>query len=220
MITLVITSCGRLDLLERTIKSFQKFNSYPIEKTIIVDDSGTEWVHRELKERYSDYELILKPHRGQLACIDAAYSRVNTPYIFHLEEDWEFIKGGFIEDSLKILKAMPLVLQVWIWNGNRHPVKDTRYQIKDIQFQVLGEINDWYGFGFNPGLRRLKDYYLVRPFGNFKRPEGAPLASTECMIGIKYHELGFYSVILPETYCNHIGVGRYGKQTIGGDSRK
>ena len=59
MITLVITACGRLDLLKRTIDSFNKYNNYPIYKRIIVDDSGDEKVHEELKKNYQGYHLIL-----------------------------------------------------------------------------------------------------------------------------------------------------------------
>ena len=37
-VTVVITSCGRLDLLDKTLSSFMEFNTYPIEKFIIIDD--------------------------------------------------------------------------------------------------------------------------------------------------------------------------------------
>src|SRR5271170_1236016 len=39
-VTVVVTSCGRQDLLERTMDSFLKYNRYPISKYIIVEDSG------------------------------------------------------------------------------------------------------------------------------------------------------------------------------------
>ena len=44
---------------------------------------------------------------GQNASIDKMYKNVNTEYIFHCEEDWEFYKSGFIEDSLKVLETQP-----------------------------------------------------------------------------------------------------------------
>lgn len=220
MITVVITACGRLELLDRTIKSFLRCNAYPVEEFIIVDDSGTEWVHKEIRKRYPNATLILKEHRGQLACIDDAYSRVETPYIFHLEEDWEFHKGGFVEKSLHILKTCPNVLQVWLWNGHKHPILEPSYLIKDTRFQVVGVAHEsWFGFGFTPGLRRLKEYNEMAPFVRFNKPD-APLAAGECLIGMEYHKMGYYSAILPETYCEHIGIGVVGKQTIGGDRRR
>ena len=39
-ITVVITSCNRPDLLKPTLASFFKYNTYPIQKIIIIDDSG------------------------------------------------------------------------------------------------------------------------------------------------------------------------------------
>jgi len=38
-VTAVITSCGRFDLLEETLDSFFEFNTYPIKKIIITEDS-------------------------------------------------------------------------------------------------------------------------------------------------------------------------------------
>ena len=41
-VTLVITSCGRFDLLKETLDSFFEYNTYPIKKIII-----TETVQKE-----------------------------------------------------------------------------------------------------------------------------------------------------------------------------
>ena len=30
---------------------------------------------------------------------------VETEWIFHREEDWEFIDGGFIEDSMEVFES-------------------------------------------------------------------------------------------------------------------
>ena len=38
-VSLVVTSCGRFDLLERTLDSFFKYNTYPIKEVIITEDS-------------------------------------------------------------------------------------------------------------------------------------------------------------------------------------
>ena len=52
-VSLVITSCGRFDLLEETLDSFFKYNTYPIKKIIITEDS-TEG--NKLKKLVSKYE--------------------------------------------------------------------------------------------------------------------------------------------------------------------
>ena len=38
-ITFVLTSCGRIDLLNPTLESFFKNNSYKLEKLFLVEDS-------------------------------------------------------------------------------------------------------------------------------------------------------------------------------------
>ena len=38
--TLVVTSCGRFDLLRRTLESFDRYNTAPIREVFITEDSG------------------------------------------------------------------------------------------------------------------------------------------------------------------------------------
>ena len=62
---------------------------------------------------------------GQLASIDIAYSHVTTPWIFHCEEDWEFYRFGFIEESLRILRLEPSYVMVALRahdDLNGHPI--------------------------------------------------------------------------------------------------
>ena len=204
MITVVITSCGRLDLLDRTISSFLQFNTYPISGFIIVDDSGDQDIHVQLMGRYPNYELILKEHRGQVECIDDAYSRVTTPYIFHCEDDWEFTKGGFMEPSLTILESNPKVMLVWLL----HPNIDIEPEIlkaDDIEYRLAGNdpTETWHGFTWNPSLRRISEYNLVKPYSQFILNENS--AVTECGIGQTLYEKGFKAAILNDEYCHHIG---------------
>lgn len=43
-ITLVVTSCGRFDLLKRTLETFDLFNTAEIREVFITEDSGDEAV--------------------------------------------------------------------------------------------------------------------------------------------------------------------------------
>lgn len=118
-ITLVLTSCGRLDLLEKTLDSFFEFNTYPIHQFIITEDSTDQNIFDQcitLNKKYDNkLEFIFNKEKlGQTKSIDLAYSTIKTPYIFHLEDDWEFYKPNFIEDSIKLLESRPDILQAWI----------------------------------------------------------------------------------------------------------
>ena len=73
-ITLCISSCGRLHLLEQTLESISQFNTYPIVKSIIIDDSGKEqnWdpIVELLDEISDSHEIIIneKIYRHILKC--------------------------------------------------------------------------------------------------------------------------------------------------------
>jgi hypothetical protein len=178
-ITLVLTSCGRYDLLAQTLDSFYKYNTYPIKEVIISEDWNRD---------------------GQTKSIDRAYSRVTTPYIFHCEEDWVFYKSGFIEKSLEILEKYPNILQVWLRehnDTNGHPI------VKLPQFEFETMLNPWGvwgGFSWNPGLRRLADYKaLGKTFTELTQ---------EHIVSQVYTSLGFHAAITPTGYVRHIGWDR------------
>ena len=48
----VITSCGRVDLLNKTLESFFKFNSFKFEKLFLIEDSVDEKVYKQVKTKW------------------------------------------------------------------------------------------------------------------------------------------------------------------------
>ena len=54
-VTLVVTSCGRFDLLKDTLESFDRYNTAPIREVFITEDSGDDAVHDAVPEHW-------KPH--------------------------------------------------------------------------------------------------------------------------------------------------------------
>ena len=79
----------------------------------------------EILRKY-DYSLIFNENRqGQIKSVDYAYSMVETPYIFHLEDDWEFYESYFIEHSFKLMDEDSKLITVWLRELNDtmdHPV--------------------------------------------------------------------------------------------------
>lgn len=211
MITVVLNSCGRFDLLERTLASFNAFNSYPVSEIIIIDDSGDAEMHRKLREHYGHYTLVIEPHRGLIPCIDDGFSRVKTEFVFKLEDDWEFYRGGFIEKSIKILNARPEVLNVWLRernDTNGHPIEPGYQQGGGIVFSyvALNFMGQWHGFTFNPSVWRVSDYKKLAPFSAICG-EGN-MGTQEMNIGQWYHLFGYRGVIMREGYVRHIGWNR------------
>ena len=74
-ITLVVTSCGRFDLLKRALESFDLFNTADIREVFITADSGDEAVRHAVPEHWRSHctFLIIRPKLGQLSLIDLAY---------------------------------------------------------------------------------------------------------------------------------------------------
>jgi glycosyltransferase involved in cell wall biosynthesis len=219
-ITVVITSCNRADLLEKTLQSFFKFNTYPIKKIIIIDDSGIHGcIDNTLKiiPSHIDRQLIYnEKNLGQIKSIDKAYSLVDTEYIFHCEDDWEFYNYGFMEKSLEILKSDSKIFCVWLreyQNGrvvlNGHPVVQEVHNNMYRKLGVFQERNNiWCGFTFNPGLRRLQDYKINGPYSKIPKTEcNSSCGGIEAYLSKLYFSQQFYSAITLNTsgYVKHIG---------------
>ena len=210
-ITFVLTSCNRFDLLDETLKSFIKNNTYPIKKYIFIEDSHKieelESVIGKFPE-IKDKALLLnnEPKLGQMASIDRAYSFVDTDYIFHCEDDWEFYNKDFIKDSLSVLQQDKTIVSVWIRakdDTNGMPIEEEVLRTDEgTEYQLLktGYRNVWHGFTLNPGLRRTENYIIGKPFSE----KGSEEALSEF-----YFEKGFRGAILPKGYLKHIGWFRH-----------
>jgi len=229
-VTFVMTACGRPDLMERTLDSFMRTNKHPIKRYIITEDSGDKTVFEECKrlnqQKYGNkLEFIFnEPKLGQVRSIDLAYSMVDTEYVFHCEEDWEFYKPGFIEASMIVLKDEK-VLQAWIRPKSDkilNPISEEVYEIGGIRVRDVKPVSffvpkggpggkdltvrDYMGFSWNPGLKRMSDYMLLK--------RGYLGAGAEHSIDAFYrsHKKGFKVVSIStnddEGYVKHIGWGR------------
>lgn len=207
-ITFCLTSCGRFDLLQETLRSFFENNAYPIAKYIIVEDSGyynaANHLHNITKEfSKSNFHIIVNEKRiGQIPSIDRAYREVDTPYIFHCEDDWKFTKPGFMEPSLDILEHIPEAVMVWL----RDPL-DVPQMVQSMQlyssphrfFDVTRAFPE-FTLNFNPGLRRFADY---RKVGNYQK-----LGTLEHHIGNFYYSKNKKIILLGGSpYYRHIGKG-------------
>jgi GT2 family glycosyltransferase len=220
-VTLVVTSCGRVDLLKQTLISFFKFNRYPIEECIIVEDSGTtidlsfltEIVPVKLKVLINDTNI------GQIHSIDKAYAEIQTPYIFHCEDDWEFYKCGFIEESIKILKEDTTVSNVWLRSHSDtmgHPIDFNLIKKNDIEYFYMTTHykGKWHGFSLNPGLRRTSDYLKFKPYSNLQvmiRKKKTMIMLGEVDLSMHYFEYGYRGAITTNSdgYVKHIGEKRH-----------
>jgi hypothetical protein len=206
-VTLFITSCGRPNLLKKTLESFVKFNTYPIKNVILCEDSGVKGIVDFAKDIlpypitfcYNDTRI------GQMKTIEKYTQLINTPYVFHLEDDYEFFKSGFIEMSFTLLHSDPKISQVLL--------EDEQYifasvninsKMKKVMSNNIGDVTANNGDGplscysWRPSLKRIEIHKMRMPY---------ELWDDEYTIQLHLNKLGYYSVIPTNEigFCRHIG---------------
>ena len=200
----VLTSCGRFDLLRRTVESFLRFADVRPLQFIIVEDSGDDKVRDSLAGLDFPFEFVINsPPLGQDAAIDAGYARVKTPLVFHCEDDWLFFRGGFIRESFVLLEKFPKVGVVYLRGRDeqRQLCESPYEEIEGVMFcrsrpDIYPEM---YVYAYNPGLRRLSDYRRVAPLAKI---------GNEGMVNYVFKKLGFNSAYLEIPAVVHLGWGR------------
>lgn len=216
-IDVIITSCGRFDLLRRTLDSFYKYNTFPIRTFTVYDDYGAnkggQQYEIEIEQLRLEYLKITfaygRERIGQIQALNKLMRGVITEYYFTLEDDWEFYKSGFIERSIEILDNEKDIINVWLRSGedtNGHPsepIKNCIYRI--LSDNHVNKAGIWTGFTFNPSVRRLSDYNLIGSYSKHATFNPQRPWDSECKIGLLYRELGYKAAILPQGYVKHIG---------------
>ena len=203
-VTLFITSCGRPKLLRRTIESFVKYNTYPIKEVILCEDSGVNGIVDFAKD-ISPYPVIFcynEVRSGQMKTIERYTPLIKTPYVFHLEDDYEFFDYGFIELSFKIMDSDKNIAQVLLEESQYY------YDKVDINnplcYKIVGRSGDMSCFSWRPSLKKIEIQKLRMPY---------ELWDDEFTVQLRMNKLGYYSVISTERlykegtkgFCINIG---------------
>ena len=211
-VTLFITSCGRPQLLKKTLDSFVKYNTYPITQVILCEDSGINGIVDFVKDilPYPITFCYNEMRMGQMKTIEKYTQLIKTPYVFHLEDDYEFFDSGFIEMSFKILDSDTRISQVLL-EDEQHTY--SKIDIGNplcykVMTNKLGEINANNGdgpltvFSWRPSLKRIEIQKLRMPYQPW---------DDEYTIQLKVNKLGYYSVVTKNIkngrlgFCTHIG---------------
>ncbi len=216
-VSLVLTSCGRWDLLERTLQSYVDFKSDLVGEFILIDDSGLN--SKKLNEIYNKFKIHFKnsllienpKNLGQVKSIDIAYAQVNSEYILHLEDDWEFFEEGFVEEGLVALSANPKILNC-IFRDKTDLKKNREAPLVEQDKAGYFVEQEWV-ISFNPSLRRVSDYKKTNQTYTevIIDLEKKGLSENQCEKDLSKHykELGYYSVYSKGNYCRHIGYHRH-----------
>ena len=208
--SVVLTSCGRFELLRRTVESFAAFADIAPAKFVLVEDSGDEAVRDVVAGVDLPFDIVVnRPRRGQAKAIDIGYARVTTPHVFHCQDDWAFFRGGFVGESFAVLNAHADVSAVMLRGRDEH-----RW-FKKLPYETVGGVEyfrarrdlHWYyfGYGYNPGLRRMSDYKRIAPIANI---------GGEKEVSFVFKRLGFVTAHLEVPAVRHLG---YGNRALDGE---
>ncbi|AGA64843.1 hypothetical protein B488_08510 [Liberibacter crescens BT-1] len=204
-VTVVITSCRRFGLLNRTLESFFSTNDYLVSEIIIVEDSDDKNV-LEILEMFPNQGirvLLNGSNFGQLRSIDIAYSQVKIPYILHMEDDWLFCGSGLIHSAVNILKMNPEILLVQMRTESDMPscIRCLPDTVSPVPYKKIPATahHVWYSFTFNPSLKRISDYLQLSG--------GYSAFFDEVSISLYYKDMGKVMAWIKNADVRHIGYG-------------
>lgn len=204
--TIVVTSCGRFDLLRETLQSLFRQLDRQAARVLVIEDSGNDAVRDAVSGLGPAIDVIVNtPQLGQMKAIDKAYATVTTPYIFHCEDDWEFFRSGFIAESIALLKARPDVSMVGL-----RPRAELNTLVREMPVERVGALEyfvldpslhpEYFSYSFNPGMRRLADVQAMGPLAAI---------GYEPDVSYAFKQRGFRIANLQHPAVRHIGEGRH-----------
>ena len=202
-IDLCLTIGRRPSLLRQTLESLLHRANF--KQIVAINDFRDEVTNDVFKELCPTGILInLDEQIGHHRAVDLMYSKVNSPYILHCEDDWLFNSDLMLTESIKLLQ----------WNNNIGSVclrkiedfnlneeeefKKITQNYGDIKFCRLDGTHDqWHGFTFNPHVTSLSQWKAFGPYSAFKK---------ERHISRKLRSTGTFVAYLQPGSCVHIGV--------------
>ena len=205
-ITFVTTTCKRLWFFEKTMDSFlnQCTDLYVIDKWLCIDDNSSQTDRDIMKEKYPFFEFVLKTpeQKGHAPSLNIMLERVNTKYVFLLEDDWETSAPfslttyiTFIEENnydqivfrkfweqahpqIKIINHNPVFNYLY---SPYHPQKNTlveNYKNKYIEyekeFDIFTKVSQDNGGNYYPGFSLNPSVFCIDKIknNNLKFAEG------------------------------------------------
>ena len=202
-ITPVLTSCGRFDLLQQTISSFAGQFDAP---RILVSEDSTDAAGAAAFARANPIaDMRVHPEKfGQMRSIDALYAEVETPYVLHLEDDWNFTAGVDLDAVVSFLEAHDDVSVVCIAYrfDKRFARHVTRTSHAGLEFLLwdLDTHPKWFSYSFNPSVGRLSLWRELGSFTSFGTEENVSAACKARGLRIAY--------VVP-SIGHHIGDDRH-----------
>ena len=200
--TLCLTIGRRPELLRQTLESL--FDQSPsFAHVIAINDFGDAPTNAVFKAMCPMGELVdLGRQVGHHAAVDAMYQRIQTPYVFHCEDDWLF-DGDLKLDDAAVLLTHPQINSVCLrrlldfpfYEAEAEKIEVTQYQ--GVDFCRLDHLHDqWHRYTFNPHLAKVDLWRSSGGFSRFKK---------ERHISRWQGSLNYFVAFIQPGACVHIG---------------
>uniref|UniRef100_A0A6C0DKB9 Uncharacterized protein n=1 Tax=viral metagenome TaxID=1070528 RepID=A0A6C0DKB9_9ZZZZ len=235
-VTITTTTCKRTDLITRTIDSFLEcvldYKKY-VKEWIIIDDNSNEKDRAYMKEKYPFIRFIYKDqsNKGHPRSMNMFLEEVKTPYVFNLEDDFEFFRrDNFFERMHSVLELDKSYGQCLmninytedtdsgnaIWGSTMRSVNKMRYfihnyytgkKLEEEQRKLNGpSCLYWPHFSFRVGLTKTS---VLKEIGKYDETA----KHFEMEYAHRYVSKGYKTTFLDGIYCAHIGRRTYERNT-------
>ncbi|KAH9094225.1 hypothetical protein Ae201684P_016837 [Aphanomyces euteiches] len=202
-LTVVVTTCKRLDLFMATMRSFQPYvGRVKICMVLVIDDHSTSQDRDAMKQAFPELSFIYSRRKGHAHSMNLLLDLVTTRYVLYLEDDWQWqapLPRHPLEHALEVLKVEPHVVQVLL-----NTQEDSGWRRQDYFLHEFGVVHHsfgyWAGFSLNPGvwdLERLRTCAI-------RFNETNDIFERE--FSLQVWQCGLQVAMLPYTTAVHIGA--------------
>ena len=200
-LTMTLTIGGRQKELERSLGSIDCQAKFA--RVIAANDFLDAESSAVFKKFYPEGDLIVpEKHQGHHAMMDALYKDIETPYIFHTEDDWLFDAPLDFQHAKKILESDQKIISVCFrkisdFNFSREEEDKIIFHHGDgISYARLDALHtQWHGYTFNPHLIRRSTLDEIGLFSFYKK---------ERHISRKLRSQGNFVAFINPGACHHI----------------
>ena len=201
-ITMTITMGLRPLELEKTLISILSQASFF--EIVGINDFRDEETNQVFRRLCPAGRLIVpQAQLGHHAAIDALYASIQTPYVFHCEDDWFFEQTLDLDFAKEQLERHPEIttlcfrkLEDNVFTAEQR-VKIKYHQDGDFSYYRLDGLDkQWHGYGFNPHLIKRDTLRSIGRFSDYKK---------ERHISRHLRAQGKFVAMLSPGVCHHIG---------------
>lgn len=200
-VTLCMTIGNRPQLLDLTLSSL--LSRCKFEHVIGINDFG-DAASNEVFRKYFPYGTLVSspPRQGHHQAIDLLYENINTKYIFHIEDDWEFKQDIPFKDIFDILESNAEISAVCLRETSDFVSADFCEETCRVNngrlnwYNLTGLHTQWFGYTFNPHITTKRLIKSITPYSTYKK---------ERHISRTLRARGMYVAYLNNGGCRHIG---------------